>query len=38
MTRLEYLIGHKIGQKSPANCDVVADVLEQGVSVSMSAR
>lgn len=38
MTRLEYLIGHKIGGKTPTNYDVVADVLEQGVSVSMSAR
>lgn len=38
LTRLEYLIGHKIGRKSPENCEVVADVLEQGVSVSMSAR
>jgi len=38
MTRLEYLIGRNLGNRSPANYDVVADVLENGLSVNMSVR
>jgi len=36
MTRLEYLIGRNLGNRSPGHYEVVADVLEQGVSVNMS--
>lgn len=36
MTRLEYLIGRKVGNRSPGHYEVVADVLEHGISVNMS--
>lgn len=36
MTRLEYLIGRKLGNRSPSQYEVVADVLEHGISVNMS--
>ena len=38
MTRLEYLIGHNLGHRSPGNYEVVADALESGMSVNMSIR
>lgn len=38
MTRLEYLIGRNLGHRSPGHYDVVADVLEHGMSVNMSVR
>ena len=38
MTRLEYLIGRNLDHRSPAHYEVVADVLESGLTVNMSLR